>query len=140
MGSPVVTTRNYNTVKITVIIARKIRSSTPVYCSLLGNESYLVNTSQLNTQLLNCLLNSLVNDFLAVRRMLYEESLTQICWTELTSMRTEYISPSRTVNCPLLSFFFCHWNAFVNIRCSGNLITEPLPSNGRALRLHHPSF
>jgi hypothetical protein len=33
--------------------------------SLLGNESYLVNTSQLHIQLLNCLLNSLGNEFLS---------------------------------------------------------------------------
>jgi hypothetical protein len=36
---------------------------------------------------------------------LYEESLaTGISWTEFTSMRTEYSSPSRTVTFPLL---FC---------------------------------
>jgi hypothetical protein len=33
-----------------------------VYQSLLGNGSYLVNTSQLNPQLLNCLLKSLTNE------------------------------------------------------------------------------
>jgi hypothetical protein len=32
--------------------------------SLLGNESYLINTSQLDTQLLNCLLNFLTNESL----------------------------------------------------------------------------
>jgi hypothetical protein len=42
--------------------------------------------------------------------------------TELTSGRTEYKSPCLTV--PLL---FC-FSLF--IRCSGNVVTEPLPSNG----------
>jgi hypothetical protein len=43
--SHVVTTNNYNTLKITVIITQKIKSSTSAYYSLLGNESYLVNSS-----------------------------------------------------------------------------------------------
>jgi hypothetical protein len=39
-------------------------SSTFAYYPLLGNEFYLVHTSELNTQLFNCLLNSLTNEFL----------------------------------------------------------------------------
>jgi hypothetical protein len=62
--SQVVTTNNYNTLKITVTIANKIKSSMCAYYSLLGNESYLVNTSQLYTQLLKCLLKSLTNESL----------------------------------------------------------------------------
>jgi hypothetical protein len=40
-----------------------------------------------------------------------EESLaTEIFWTKLTSMQTEYRSPLRTVNCPS---FRCHENLFL---------------------------
>jgi hypothetical protein len=60
--SQVVTTNNYNTLKITETIINKIKYLTSACWSLLSNESYLVNTSQLNTELLNCLLNSLTNE------------------------------------------------------------------------------
>jgi hypothetical protein len=43
--SQVVTTNNYNTVKIMVTIKQKIKSSTSACQSLLGNEFYLVNAS-----------------------------------------------------------------------------------------------
>jgi hypothetical protein len=55
-----------------------------VYQSLLDNESYLVNTSQLNTQLLNCILNSLTNECLIEFNsrinslLLVRENLTEI--------------------------------------------------------------
>jgi hypothetical protein len=62
-----VSTNNYNTLKFTVIIAHKIRSSTSACKSLLSNESYLVSTTQLNTQLLNCFLNSLTNDSIELK-------------------------------------------------------------------------
>jgi hypothetical protein len=43
--SQVVTTDNYKTLQVTVTKTHKIKSSTSAYYSLLGNESYLVNTS-----------------------------------------------------------------------------------------------
>jgi hypothetical protein len=46
--SQVVTTNNYSTLKITVTVTHKIKSSVSAYKSLLGNKSYLVITSQLN--------------------------------------------------------------------------------------------
>jgi hypothetical protein len=41
----VVSTRKYNTLKITVTIGHKPKSSTSAYYPLLGNEFYLVNNS-----------------------------------------------------------------------------------------------
>jgi hypothetical protein len=51
-----------NTLKITVTIAHEIKSSVSACQSLLGNASYFINTSQLNIQLLNCLLISVTNE------------------------------------------------------------------------------
>jgi hypothetical protein len=55
-------TQNCNTLEITVTIAYKIKYSMSACWLLLGNDSYLVDTSQLNIQLLNCLLNSITNE------------------------------------------------------------------------------
>jgi hypothetical protein len=53
---------NCNTLEITVTVAHKMKSSMSACYSLFGNESYLVNTSQLNIQLLTCLVNSITNE------------------------------------------------------------------------------
>jgi hypothetical protein len=77
----------------------------------------------------------------------------------ITATRTEYKSPCRTLKCPLLfcvircsgntsnsSPVCCHGNllpgkdSFIAILCSGNVISEPLLSNGHLLRLHHSGF
>jgi hypothetical protein len=60
--SQVVTTNNCNNLKVAVNVAHKTKYSMYVCQSLLGNESYLVNISQLDIQLLNCLLSSLMNE------------------------------------------------------------------------------
>jgi hypothetical protein len=54
--------------------------------------------------------------------LLYEFQMIELSWTELTSRRTDYKSPCLTV--PLLVCFS------VFILCSGDVLTEPLPSNG----------
>jgi hypothetical protein len=75
------------------------------------------------------------------------------CTNELpfiTARRPEYKSPCRTFNCTLLlcwlSWKSRAWqfapgdDSFVAIRCSGNVISEPLLSNRRLIRLHHLGF
>jgi hypothetical protein len=72
--------------------------------------------------------------------MTNEESLpTEISWTELTSRRTEYRSPSQTV--PLLFFVSSvatkrvfgkplNSNGLFRLFVAAERVTEPLPSNG----------
>jgi hypothetical protein len=60
-----------------------------------------------------------------------------IAWTELTSRRTEYRSPSPTLRV-LVCFIRCHGNVCLASRwlamdlfiAAGTFVTEPLPSNG----------
>jgi hypothetical protein len=68
--SQVVTTNNYNNLKITVTLAHKMKYSMSVCYSLLGNESYRINILLMNTQLLNCLLNPLANESLEFKNEL----------------------------------------------------------------------
>jgi hypothetical protein len=59
--SQVIITNNCSTLKITVTITNKIKSSTSPCLIVAWYESYLFNNSQLNIQLLNRLLNPLKN-------------------------------------------------------------------------------
>jgi hypothetical protein len=65
----------------------------------------------------------------------------------MTAMRPESKSPCRTVNFPSavtgMSLFSCLLpsnDSFFAILCSGNVITEPLLSNGRPFRFHYFGF
>jgi hypothetical protein len=56
------------------------------------------------------------------------------------SHHIEYLIPSVVTGIYLFSGLLPSNNSFAPIRCSGNVITEPLLSNGRSLRLHYSGF
>jgi hypothetical protein len=77
--------------------------------------------------------------------MLYEDSLWWISHCPECTNQLPYISVTRPEYHQVeqlidLCYSSCHGNAFVNILCRGNVITEPLLTNGRLLRLHHSGF
>jgi hypothetical protein len=95
----------------------------------------LVSTPQLNTRLPYDWTTTLL-------RIPNEESFaTELSWTELTSRRSEYRSPSPTVRVTLC-FIRCHGNVCLARRwiavgffvAAWTFVTEPLPSNGH---IHH---
>jgi hypothetical protein len=95
--SQVVTTNNCNsltglhTLKITVTIAHKIKSSMCACSSLLGNGSYLVNISQLNAQLLHCLLESFTNEsWLLLATPLQDSFVSSTDWISKSKSKLLY--------------------------------------------------
>jgi hypothetical protein len=112
---------NCNTLHITVTIAHKLNSSMSACESLLGNESYLVNTSQMNIQLLNCLLNYITNEWI--------EFTNEVSFISLGGPNRSYWSPISVVaersgdpKIPHIHGNLC-W-IFVDMRMS---FREPLP-------------
>jgi hypothetical protein len=90
----------------------------------------LVNTPQLNTQLLNSLTTEL--------RLPYQCPMIELSWTELSSRRTEYVTmpySSSVILFVSIATGTCSpkrspaMDYFAAFRCSWNMLTEPLPSN-----------